>query len=233
MEYFMTFVLNLLHKDFSLIAADKQGNSSGPTTFKQGGLTINTTGKLTIEGINKIVLSADKKMAMGYAGTVSDHGYLELFKKSESPVEAMRIFRTHMESYYDFDTRDLLLEGKPQMENQILLSFFDPEKSAYFTNMNFYTKLSNSTCINARRANPSPMLCHTGSGSNSFESATGIESINSFIAEVAAGADLAYQLQWFEEAFKKVSAVAQGCGSNFDAVLSTRESQEFVYVRKG
>ncbi len=229
----MTFVLNLLHKDFSLIAADKQGNTSGPTTFKQGGLTINTTGKLTIEGINKIFLSADKKMAMGYAGTVSDHSYVELFKKSDSPTEAMKIFRAHMESYYDFDARDLLLDGKPQMENQILLSFFDPEKSAFFTNMNFYTRLSNSTCINARRANPSPMLCHTGSGSNSFESATGIESINSFIAEVAAGADLAFQLQWFEEAFKKVSEAAQGCGSNFDAVLSTRESQEFVYVRKG
>jgi hypothetical protein len=231
MEYFMTFVLNLLHKDFSLIAADKQGNSRGPTTLIKGGITINTTGKLTIEGMHKIVLSNNKKMAMGYAGTIADHGYLELFKKSENATEAMKIFRNHMDSYFDFNSRDLLLEAKPQMENQILLSFFDVEKSAYFTSMNLYTKFSNTISLYARRANP--MLVHIGSGSNSFEHAVGSESINSFLAEVKAGADLSFQLQWIEEAFQKVSEIAEGCGSNFDAVLSTRESQEFISVRKG
>jgi hypothetical protein len=226
----MTFVLNLIHKDFSLVAADKQGNSDGPTTLTTGGLKIHVKGKLTIEGMNKITLTTNKKMALGFAGNTGAHNYRDAFVGSETPKDGMLCIRRHMESYFNFDQRDLFLEGKGQMENAVLLSFFDNEKSAYFTNMSFFTQFSNHTSFTARWKNPSPVLCHIGSGSSHFESAVGADAINKFIKEVTAGADLTAQLGWFEEAFQKVSAIAPGCGIDFNAVLSTRTCPEFMHV---
>jgi len=229
----MTFILNLLHKDFSLIAADLQGNSDGPSTIQIGGTKIHVNGKLTINGLRKILTTKNRKIALGIAGTVADHSYQNTFLDEETPEGAMKVVRNHMESFYSFSDRDLMLEGKPQMENQALISFFDEEKSAYFTSMSFFTKFSNATSIYARCKNPSPTLCHIGSGSNQFEKAVGLDEINSFIRQVAEGANLSEQLSWFEQAFSKVSAVAAGCGADFIAVLSTRESPQFTEVKGG
>lgn len=73
----MTFILNLLHKDFSLIAGDKQGNTIGPGTLEVGTTTIHHNGKLTVEGVKKIFLAGNKHVALGYAGNTSAHGYVQ------------------------------------------------------------------------------------------------------------------------------------------------------------
>lgn len=229
----MTFVLNILHKDYSLVAADRQGNSNGPGSVQVGSITVNFSGKFVIEGINKIISSNNHCMALGFAGTVADHGYQDDFRRAEGADDAMRVVRNHMESFYDFKQRDLLLEAKPQMQNQTLLSFFDEEKSAYFTSMSAFTRFSNHTAIHCRRQNPSPILCHIGSGSSSFESAVGIDTINRFIDDLKEGMDLATQFAWLQDAFAKVSAVASGCGKEFSAILSTRQSPKFVRIRSG
>ena len=229
----MTFVLNLLHKDFSLLAADRQGNSDGPVTITAGGMTIHINGQAKIEGMNKLTISGNKKLALGIAGNTSDHGYRDEFANCDTPEQGIRCIHQHMESYFNFSEREFFLDGKPQMENSVLLTFFDKEKSAYFTNMNLFTKFSNHTNLTARRQNASPILCHIGSGSSHFEKAVGFDAINEFIKDVASGADLTAQLKWFQEAFSKVSAVAPGCGSTFDAVLSTRDNPEFVCVGEG
>lgn len=138
-----------------------------------------------------------------------------------------------MDSFFRFDCRDSFLNGEPQMENSTLISFFDAEKSAYWTALSIFTQFSNHTGLSARRQNPSPTLIHIGSGSTHFEEAVGLDAINKFIDDVKTGVSLDVQLEWFREAFSKVSEVAPGCGTNFDAVLSTRDCQEFRYVRGG
>lgn len=228
----MTFVLNLLHKDFSLIAADKQGNANGPVAFSIGEMNIQINSpKTTIEGIQKVFLSDNRAMALGIAGTLGEHEYINLFSRAESPVQGMKCIRDHMEAKFRFDQRDLLLNGQDVMQNQSILSFFDAEKGAFFTTFNAYTPFSNLTCTYARRQSPTPMLVHAGSGSSMLESAVGLESINQFIADVEKGANLALQLEWFEKTFKAVSKVASGCGEDFNAVLASRENPHFVFVR--
>ena len=212
------------------MAADRQANSAGPATIAIGSMTIKLTGNTRIEGVKKIYLTKDRRIALSFAGNTGDHTYLTEFLESNSPSAAMRTVRVHMESQYDFEMRDLLLEAKPQMENQVLLSFFDSDRSAYFTNMSFFTRLATRTGLDARKLNPMPILCHVGSGSNEFENAVGIDEIRKFIGEVKGGADLPTQLQWFATAFESVSKIAAGCGSSFDAVLSTRQKPEFEYV---
>jgi len=229
----MTFILNLLHKDFSLIAGDKQGNAAGPGTIKVGATTIHHNGKLTVEGIKKIFLTGNGQVALGYAGNTGDHNYVQAFANTDTGEEAIRCVRQHMDSFFRFDCRDLFLNSEPRMENSALISFFDDEKSAYWTALSFFTQFSSHMNLSARRQNPSPTLIHIGSGSTHFEESVGLDSINKFIEDVKNGASLDVQLEWFREAFYKVSAVAPGCGTNFDAVLSTRESPEFRYVRRG
>jgi len=55
----MTFILNVLHKDFSLIASDRKGTTKGPVTLEANGQTINivSKGTITIEGVQKIHIS--------------------------------------------------------------------------------------------------------------------------------------------------------------------------------
>jgi hypothetical protein len=36
---------------------------------------------------------------------------------------------------------------------------------------------------------------------------------------------------WLDEAFRKVSVADPGCGEEYEAVLSTRDEPEFVYIR--
>lgn len=230
----MTFVLNLLHKDFSLIAADRQGNATGPVTLKVGEMTVHVNcPKTTIEGINKIVLSDDRATALGFAGTTGDHEYWDVFSRAANPVQAMKCVRDHMEAKFQFDQRDVLLSGQGVMQNDVMLTFFDSEKGAFFTSYNAFTPFANQTNLYARRENPAPILVHAGSGSGKLEEAIGLESINRFIADVKSGADLATQLGWFEETFKAVSGVASGCGEEFNAVLATRENPRFTFVRGG
>jgi len=226
----MTFILNLLHKDFSLIAGDKQGNAVKPGTLKVGATTIHHNGKLTVEGIRKVFLTGNKHVALGYAGNTGDHGYVQAFSRTDTGESAIRCVRQHMDSFFRFECRDSFLNSEPRMENSALISFFDDEKSAYWTALTSFTQFSSHTDLSARRQNPSPILIHIGSGSTHFEAAAGLDAINKFIEDVKIGASLEAQLEWFQEAFYKVSAVAPGCGTNFDAVLSTRESPEFRYV---
>jgi hypothetical protein len=230
----MTFVLNLLHKDFSLIAADRQGNATGPVTLKIGETTVHVNSpKTTIEGIPKIALSDNKAVALGFAGTTGDHSYSDAFSRAANPVQAMKCIRDHMEAKFQFEQRDVLLSGQGVMINEVMLSFFDAEKGAFFTSYNAFTPFANQTNLYARRENPAPMLVHAGSGSGKLEEAIGMDSINKFIADVKGGADLATQLGWFEETFKAVSVIASGCGEKFNAVLATRENPCFVFVRGG
>jgi hypothetical protein len=228
----MTFVLNVLHKDFSLIAADRQGNATGPITLKIGEMTVHVNSpKTTIEGMRKIVLSDDRSTALGFAGTTGDHdGYRDAFSRVTNPVQAMKCVREHMESKFQFDQRDILLRGQGVMINQVLLTFFDAEKSAFFTSYNAFTPFENQTNLYARRENPAPTLVHAGTGSSKLEEAIGLDSINKFISDVKEGADLVTQLGWIEETFKAVSAVASGCGEEFDAVIATRENPCFTSV---
>lgn len=227
----MTFVLNLLHKDFSLLTADRQGNSEGPTTIQLGATTVHINGRTTIEGLGKIFLSEDERVALGYAGVTSAHQYVDKFKQAKSATEAMTLVRSHVEEFLDFDQRDVLLAGTPQMENSALMSFFDAEKSAYWAHLSVFTRFESHSVLYARAQNPMPFLVHTGSGSAHFEKAVGLEAINAFVEDVKDGASLETQLTWIRSAFEKVSLVAPGCGATFDAYLSTRSSPAFRKIQ--
>lgn len=228
----MTFILNVLHKDHSLMVSDTLGNAAGPLKLTAGPLTMEVPSGGLVEGMRKTFLSANKRFALGYAGTTDAHGYIDTFKECSAPEEAMRCVRGHIESHFDFDCRDDLLDGKGLQENSLILSFFDAEKAAFFSGIYGFSRLSSWNNIYARRTATAPILLHVGSGSSFFEKAVGLDAINDFVLDIEKGLEIEGQLQWIAEAYEKVSLVAPGCGAQFEAAIATRDKPEFRFIRE-
>jgi len=227
----MTFVLNVLHKDYSLLVADTLSGAAEDLTVTTGSVTITVPKGGTIEGFKKIRVSNDQKLALAFSGATNDHAYLESFSNTVNEVDAMRLLRNHMESRFDFNERDKLLAGKGFMENSALLTFFDPKHEAFFSTLSIWQPLSNATDTRSGKAKPSPILLHIGSGSRKFEEAVGKNEISAFISSLESDLSLEEQLKWIDMAFEKVSHVAAGCGMHYEAVLATRDDPLFRFVR--
>lgn len=227
----MTFVLNILHKDYSLLATDRRGKSDGPVKMTAGGISITTSGNTVIDGIKKIYLSKNADQAVGIAGTVGDHGYLEAFPDVRDGQSALECVSDFVQLAFDFGARDRMLNGEALMENQSIVTFFDPDKEAFFSGLYLFTPFSHAVQLHARRANASPILLHVGSGSNSFEKAVGLEEINSFVKQLSEGLDVEQRMAWFAEAFAKVSALDPGCSPSYEAVIATRDAPQFTSLR--
>ena len=91
----MTFILNVLHKDFSLLASDRRATSTGPTKIEMPGITIHTKKGVTINGFKKIYLAKPKSIAVGYAGTTGDHSYISEIEKCENVDSTISLIRRH------------------------------------------------------------------------------------------------------------------------------------------
>ena len=227
----MTFVLNILHKDFSLMATDRRGNAEGPITMTVGNITINTTGGGTIDGFKKTHLNSTQKVAIAIAGQTQAHPYLEEAKEKASPKEIIDlILDTEKKSFAPNDLEDLL-NLKPQMENSTLVSFYDQVTDSFITSMHIYTRYLNYNNITMRQANPSAQLLHLGTGSSKFEEAVGLDEINSFIDKMKEDTSVDLILKWLDMAFEKVSKIAEGCSAEYDACIITRETQTFTSLR--
>lgn len=229
----MTFVLNILHKDYSLLVADRKGHAKGPVTVNAGSITVTMTNGGIINGVRKIHLNGAANCALGYAGQTDAHKYLDQLIGTANGQSALRCVTDYVHKNLAIDSLEEILPGAPTMENQLIVSFFDEATEAFFSSYHLFTRFNSGTHITARKQNASPTLLHVGSGSANFEKAVGLDAINSFIADLKDGMGLADRLAWLDGAFEKVSAIDPGCGSDYDAVLATRDDPAFVFIRTG
>ena len=221
----MTFILNLLNTDFSLLVSDRKGCIDGPVTLTMGKLTIRSQSGVNLMGVKKLYFNADSSMAFGFAGNTADHGCIPAIEKSGTPSEGMSILRKHMDEYLWADHRaEVAHHQGPYVQNQAIATFFDPDVKLYFSTLHLYSRISYSTeLLRITR----PLLTHIGSGSNAFEKAVGVEEIRRFAGSVGTVERLDEYLGWLKEAFKKVSAIDTGCGEEVRAVLSTKADPAF------
>ncbi|EKS72440.1 hypothetical protein BURK_005347 [Burkholderia sp. SJ98] len=103
----MTFILAVVHKDMSILAADRQGNASGTQEFTIGQTKVTVTApKITINGIKKITLNRTKEFAIGIAGQYADHSYTSKVESSDdlrTSVEAVTNHAAHPIQLYRLD----------------------------------------------------------------------------------------------------------------------------------
>ena len=228
----MTFILNVLNKDFSLLAADKLAKSDGPTKMTIGNITINSEKGVTINGFQKIYRNKPNLLAVGIAGTTQSHGYLSDIQNGQEIDQGLQAIRQHMESFLNINNRKEVLEKQERMENQGLATFFDSETSTYFTNLYLFSDLHNYTRLYSH-PNTNCRLFHVGSGSNKFEQAVGLAEINKFAGSISGLDKIQDCLAWLKEAYIKVSEIDSGVGSEFTAVISTRDKPEFCAIEHG
>lgn len=224
----MTLIINVLHKDFSLLAADRQANASGPTTITIGNLRVELPNGGKIIGLfPKVITTANGTAALGSSGTTAEHTYLEAFKSATSAEMGLRAVRDVAHGFFDFNERELLLRGEIQMINSSITSFFDAEKDSFWSFIINYTRFAFSQSVYARRVNASAQIFSVGSGHDALARILDGEEHDKFIASITKSwreMDLAL---WLERCFKAVSDEDNTVGDTYDALIAHRNDPFF------
>lgn len=223
----MTFILNVLHKDFSLLASDIKATAKGPTTIKMPGITIHAEKGAMIHGYKKIYLSKSGNIAVGFAGTTGDHSYISKVEESEGVDSTLSLIRGHMEGFLNIQDHKAVLELSSFMENQGITTYYEPETKEFFSNIYIFSPIHNYTRLYSSPPETGHFI-HVGSGSSVFESAVGLEEITQFAGSLKSISDIPACIEWIKQAYKKVSAIDKGSGEEVVAFLATKEEPVFV-----
>jgi len=222
----MTTIINILHPDFSILAADTQGQTNGPTEMKVGNISIKAQKGVTIIGVQKLFSNVDRHLAVGFAGTVKNHPYAPEIERC-SVDDALDKIQAHTQASLRLHHRDQILALGTYMDDSSITSFFDAQLSEYFSVYNSFTPREIYTEVNA--AKRGRLLTHAGSGSSKLNEALGKQNIHEFVSSVTVET-IPRCLAWLEETFRKVSALDPGTGEEFVALISTRDDPRFKTV---
>lgn len=221
----MTFILNVLHRDISILAADRKAIADGLN------LAAPEESAPAVNDFNKITLNPSLCLAIGVAGNTHEHFYLPEIRLSASVNEVLFKIRKTMEHFLRVNDRALLKSQPPFMVNQAIATFFDKEADMYCTNTFLFSPVENQNRIHS--GGDAAKIFHAGSGSKHFEEEVGVESIRSFISSVSGSCTPEACIPWMQDAFEKVSAKDQYTGSEAAFVVSTRENPRFSKWERG
>ena len=225
----MTFVLNLLHRDFSLLIADIQANAEGPTTIKIGNITINALKGAKINGYSKIFLDATRSIAVGIAGEVKSHNYKDTIGSAAGIEASLTEIRSSIQAFVQEVDRKELIITSSCMENQAIATFFDPEVDSFFTNLFLFSKVASYSRwfwppdVGSR-------LLHIGTGSARFEEAVGKLEIERFCASVTSVSFLSQSVEWIARAYEKVAAIEMSVSKESRGFIAT-ETPAFCEIK--
>ena len=223
----MTFILNLLHKDFSLIASDRKARSEGPTTLRMQNITVNLANGATIYGIKKLYLSKNNSLALGIAGQTNDHAYLDKLQEGVDTHEIRSMVRKHMEGFLEND-HEAMLEIHSFTNNSAIATYHEPLSKLFFSNLFSFSPIHNSTRLWSGSENA--RLIYTGSGSEAFVSEMSSDEIEQFLGSVQCFDDIPSCIEWARKAYKIVSAFDEGTGEEMIAYLATSEKRNFTSI---
>ena len=223
----MTFILNLLHKDFSLIASDRKARSEGPTTLRMPGITLHAAKGATIYGFRKLYLSKNYSLAMGIAGQTNDHAYLDKLQEGVDTHEIRSMVRKHMEGFLE-NNHEAMLAKNSFTNNAAIATYHEPRTELFFSNLFSFSHIHNSTRLWSGSENT--RLIYAGSGSEALASVMSSDEINQFLNSVQCLDDIPSCIEWARMAYKNVSAVDEGTGEEMVAYLATSENRNFTSV---
>lgn len=220
----MTFILNVLHRDMSILAADRKAIAERPVASTPD-MAVHTGGPSVVHDYNKITLNSSRSLALGIAGHTQDHYYLQTIQQSASIDDWFWTIRKHMEGFLRVHDRSSLRTLTSFMANQCIASFFDRDADAYFTNTVLFSPIESQTRLH--RPTDGVKVFHAGSGSEHFEKAVGLANIESFIASTKDSCTIEACIPWMHDAYRKVSASDPGSGAEAVFVVSTRADPKF------
>ena len=213
----MTFILNILHREMSILAADRKAIAGSPVTVSPE--------TSTVYDYKKITLHASRNLALGTAGNTQDHYYAPTLYLNTSIDEVICKIRKHMEGFLQIHDRSGLSTLTSFMVNEGIVSFFDRDADSYFS----YTFLFSPVCNQNRlyRAKDEVQIFTAGSGSKGYEKAIGKEDIDSFIASTKESSTPEACILWIQDVYRKVSAYDVNSGPEAMFVVSTKSNPKF------
>lgn len=226
----MTFILNILRRDMSILAADRKAVAKWPNSISAG-FRLASAGMGGLENFNKIHLNATRIVAVGVAGDVPDHGYTDEVEECPTINETLRIVRNHMEHFLRIDDRANLSVPKAFTVNQAIASFFDPRADTFFSNTFLFTPVRSETRLH-RASEGSKVLC-AGTGSEHYEDAAGEVKIDSLFPASEPDAVPHACIQWIREMYKMVNSHDEETGAEPTIIVSTRQAPEFRLAEPG
>jgi hypothetical protein len=226
----VTFVLNILHRDMSILAADRKAIAELPVTATPG-MAVHAGGSSISHDYKKITLNSSKSLALGIAGHTQDHYYIQGIEWSVSIDEVLWKIRKHQESFLRFHDRTSLSTLTSFMVNQGIATFFDQEADTYFTNTFLFSPVESQTRLH--RGRDEVQIFHAGSGSEHFKKAVGLEDIDTFKASIKNLCTPEACIPWMQDAYRRVSASDAGSGAEAVFVVSTRSNPKFGTIECG
>ena len=225
----MTFILNILHRDMSILAADRKAMAEWPVASAPD-MTVHTGGTSVVHDYSKITLNSSRSLALGIAGHTQDHYYLQTIERSASIDEWFWTIRKHMEGFLRVHDRSSLSTLTSFMVNQGIASFFDRDADTYFTNTILFSPVESQTRLH--RSTDGVKIFHAGSGSEHFEKAVGLANIESFIASAKNSCTLEACIPWMHDTYRRISASDPGSGAEAVFVVSTRSDSKFRSIER-
>ena len=178
-----------------------------------------------VSDFNKITLNPSLGLAIGIAGNTHEHFYLPEITLCANISEVLSKIRKNMEYFLRVNDRTLLKSLPPFIVNQSIVTFFDKEADIYCTNTFLFSPVENQTRLHS--GGDVAKVFHAGSGSQHFENAVGLESIESFTSSTKISCTPEACIPWMQDAFEKVSAKDQYSGAEAVFFVSARANPKF------
>ena len=211
----MTLILNVLHKDWSLIAADQRAFTIGADAV--------------VNNYRKISVHQKGQLAIGIAGQTQEHEYAYEIDLSVGVDEVILKIRQHMDKFLRVHDRVGLATLTEVRQNQSIVSFFDEDARHFFTNEFLFSPIQSNTRLHRGRKEGAQLIC-IGSGAASLRKYIGIQEIDSFVASIDSPSKPESCFSWIKAAFEKVSALDHEVGHAPLFAVATRDSPRFRSV---
>lgn len=223
----MTLVLNILHKDFSILAADTKAIAEWHGSAMSF-TTVPVARGQVVYGFRKLVTNRSKMLAVGIAGRTQDHEYINEIQKIEEVDECLRLIRSHIDRLVPAYNRALLSTLTSYNVNEGIASFFDRSTSTYYTNRYLFSPIELQTRIH--RGAEEVKVLSAGSGSRYFVRDVGFEEVAEFIRSAKGSCTPDVYISWIKDAYERVSKRDSDTGGEPVFLLSTRSKPAFQTI---
>lgn len=217
----MTLILNVLHEEMSVLAADKMARaewSISPMSFS----TVPPGKGDVVQDFNKVTMNSSRTLALGVAGLTQDHGYTQKIAQSEKIDDALRVIRKHIEGFVPIYDRSKLRALSSFMPNEGIATFFDQSLGGYFT----YKYLFSPIEFRARlhRGTDEVKILFAGSGSKYLKGECGQADIAEFKSSSKNSCTLEECMSWMKYVYNRVSQSDPEIGDEPVFLASTKYS---------
>lgn len=217
----MTLILNILHKDMSVLAADKNAIAEWLVSPMSFFAVRSDKGHLVLD-FNKLTMNSSRTLALGIAGLTKDHCYTQQIEQSNTIDDGLRIIRKHIEDFVPSYDRASLRVLSTFRANEGIATFYDQNMGNYFT----YKYLFSPIELQARlhRGSDEVKVFYAGSATKHFVGENRLAEIAELIPLTESLNTPEECIHWMKEVYKRVSESDPEIGGVPTILVSTRSN---------